>query len=261
MTFSARVAADTLSGTALINRATVYFPSVPETTPTNDVVTLIETVSAHTQQIETRGGVPVAFTLKGSSGSAQSLTYHVIDTPRNGPLSGHAPTLTYTPTLNFEGLDRLTFTVSDGVNDSSPAEVIIRVQPGNDGLSPKVIATEPISRARKVPVHLTPTAIGGPYLPSIWLQFSKPISATTITTQTLYVIDQRGHRLNGLVVYDAAQRAARFASLEPLHRMMTYTATVTTGVKDNFGHALAANYTWRFETEYFNLYLPLTLKK
>ena len=58
-----------------------------------------------------------------------------------------------------------------------------------------------------------------------------------------------------------AQRAARFAPLEPLRRMQTYTATVTTEVKDNFGHALATNYTWRFETEFFSLYLPLTLKK
>ena len=82
-----------------------------------------------------------------------------------------------------------------------------------------------------------------------------------MTTQTLVVIDQSGHRLSGLVVYDVAQRAARFAPLEPLRRMMTYTATVTTGVKDAIGQALAANYTWRFETEYFSLYLPVTFKK
>ena len=109
-------------------------------------------------------------------------------------------------------------------------------------------------------MYLTPTAVGGPYLPTIWLQFSRPISATTLTTQTLYVVDPQGHRLNGLVVYDVAQRAARFAPLEPLRRLWTYTATVTTGVQDNFGHALAASYTWRFETEYFSLYLPLMLK-
>ncbi|MBI5563579.1 MAG: Ig-like domain-containing protein, partial [Chloroflexi bacterium] len=260
LSFSARVSADTLSGTVLINRATVYFPSVPETTPTNDIVTLIETVSAQQQQIEARGGVPVTFTLHGSSGSAQPLIYHVIESPRYGVLSGLAPTLTYTPALSFEGLDRLTFTASDGVDESSPAEVIIAVQPGNDPTPPKVIATEPISRAQKVPVYLTPTVIGGPYLPTIWLQFSKPISATTITTQTVYVIDQQGHRLSGLVVYDVAQRAARFAPLEPLRRMQTYTATVTTSVQDAIGHALAASYTWRFETEYFSLYLPLLRK-
>lgn len=261
LSFSARVATNTLSGTLVINRATVYFPSVPETTPTNDIVTLIETVSAHTQQIETRGGVPVTFTLSSSSGSAQPLTYHVIETPTNGALSGLAPTFTYTPALSFVGLDQLSFTVSDGVNTSSPAEVIITVQPGNDLTPLKVIATEPISRAQKVPVYLTPGTIGGPYLPTIWLQFSKPISATTLTTQTLYVIDQSGHRLNGLVVYDAAQRAARFAPLEPLRRMQTYTATVTSGVKDAIGQALTTNYTWRFQTEYFSLYLPVTLKK
>ena len=161
MTFSARLAADTLSGTLLINRATVYFPSAPETTPTNDVATLIETVSAHQQHIETRGGVPITFTLSGSSGSGQPLTYHVIAAPTHGAISGVAPTLTYTPALSFAGLDQLSFTVSDGVNASSPAEVSIAVQPGND-LSPlTVIATEPISRAQTVPVYLTPGTIGG----------------------------------------------------------------------------------------------------
>jgi hypothetical protein len=223
-------------------------------------VTLIETVSAHNQQIETRGGVPITFTLHGSSGSAQPLSYHVIETPTNGVLSGLAPTLTYTPALSFVGLDQLSFTVSDGVNTSSPAEVNISVQPGNDPTPPKVIGTEPISRAQKVPVYVIPTMIDGPYLPAIWLQFSKPISATSVTTQTFYVIDQQGHRLNGLVVYDAAQRAARFALLEPLHRMQTYTATVTTGVKDNFDHALTANYTWQFQTDYWSVYLPLIIK-
>ena len=47
---------------------------------------------------------------------AASLSY-LRQTP-----SGLAPTLTYTPALNFEGLDRLTFTVSDGLHESSPAE-------------------------------------------------------------------------------------------------------------------------------------------
>ena len=97
-------------------------------------------------------------------------------------------------------------------------------------------------------------------MPSIWLQFSKPISATTVTTQTLYVVDQRSQQVRGLVVYDAAQRAARFAPLEPLRRMTMYTVIVTTGVKDTFGHALAASYTWHFETDYLSVYLPLIRK-
>jgi uncharacterized protein YfaS (alpha-2-macroglobulin family) len=62
-------------------------------------------------------------------------------------------------------------------------------------------------------------------------------------------------------VYDVAQRAARFAPLEPLRRMQTYTVTVSTGVKDNFGHTLVANYAWRFQTDFLSVYLPVTLKQ
>lgn len=260
MSFSARVAPETISGTVLINQATVYFPSVPETTPTNDVVTFIESVSAHNQQLTTQGGVPVTFTLRGSSGAATPLTYHVLATPQSGALSGSAPTFTYTPALNFAGLDRLLFAVSDGLQESAVAEVSIIVEPGDDPAPLKVIAVTPGDGAQGVLMTLYPLTNGDFYLPTLWLQFSKPINATTLTTQTLYLTDPQGRHVRGLVVYDVAQRAARFAPLESLRRMTTYTATATTAIQDSFGHGLATDYTWHFETERLTVYLPLVLR-
>jgi len=261
MSFSARVAPETISGTVLINQATVYFPSVPETTPTNDVVTFIESVSAHNQQLTTQGGVPVTFTLRGSSGAATPLIYDVLATPQSGALSGSAPNFTYTPALNFAGVDRLLFTVSDGLQESAVAEVSISVAPGNDPAPLRVIAAKPADRAQGVLITLAPLTNSDFYLPTLWLQFSKPINATTLTTQTLYLTGPQGQHVRGLVVYDVAQRAARFAPLEPLHRMAIYTATVTTGVKDTIGHGLATNFTWQFETERLTVYLPLVLRQ
>lgn len=261
MSFSARVAPETISGTVLLNQATVYFPSVPETTPTNDVVTFIENVSAHNQQLTTQGGVPVTLTLRGSSGAAAPLSYHVLATPQSGTLSGSAPNFTYTPALNFAGVDRLLFTVSDGLQESAVAEVSIIVAPGNDPALLRVIAAKPADHAQGVLITLAPLTNSDFYLPTLWLQFSKPINPTTLTTQTLYLTGPRGQHVRGLVVYDVAQRAARFAPLEPLHRMAIYTATVTTGVKDTTGHGLATSFSWQFETERLMVYLPLVLRQ
>ena len=50
----------------------------------------------------------------------------------HGVLSGTAPNLTYTPAVNFNGVDHFTFTVNDGAVDSAPAIVEITVNAVND---------------------------------------------------------------------------------------------------------------------------------
>jgi hypothetical protein len=47
-------------------------------------------------------------------------------------LSGTVPNLTYTPNANVDGSDSFTFTVSDGITNSSPATVSISITPVND---------------------------------------------------------------------------------------------------------------------------------
>ena len=59
--------------TVMLAEATVYFPSVPEVTPTNPVVTLVQNVAADGQQVETDGGELVDITLSGYLPSGKPL--------------------------------------------------------------------------------------------------------------------------------------------------------------------------------------------
>ena len=140
--FRVQVPTGALSGTVIINSATVYFPSVPETTPTGDVVTLVQDLVAHSQRVETVEGVSLAITQNGYS-PAGPLTYQVVAGPGGGTLSGTLPNVTYTPAPNFEGPDRFTFRVSDGLKVSAPAEVSIVVNTGAETVPPEVYDTSP----------------------------------------------------------------------------------------------------------------------
>jgi hypothetical protein len=72
-----------------------------------------------------------AITLTVKDVDGDHLSYHVTD-PSHGTLSGTAPNLTYTPTLNYTGDDSFSFYVNDGTGDSNTAVVSITVNPVND---------------------------------------------------------------------------------------------------------------------------------
>ncbi|MGH9850649.1 MAG: Ig-like domain-containing protein, partial [Blastocatellia bacterium] len=86
---------------------------------TNQAVTLDEDTTA-------------SIRLEGSDPDGDRLAYTVASQPLSGTLTGSAPNLTYKPNLNFNGVDRFTFKVSDGVVDSNVATVTVTVRPVND---------------------------------------------------------------------------------------------------------------------------------
>ncbi|MEA3334858.1 MAG: Ig-like domain-containing protein [Chloroflexota bacterium] len=245
--FEVQVPSDAISGTIIIANATVYFPSVPETTPTNDVVTIVGDVVGHTQLVETVEGTPVAITLSGHSPTGNPLTYDVERQPLNGELSGAPPNLTYTPADNFEGQDSLSFRVDDGVNTSLPAEVSILVTTGVETIPPEVYATSPISGAMDVLVFVRPL-YDNIYQPTIQAWFTEPINETTVNTATLTIHDSQGNQLNADVAYDATSNRSSLLLHERLTWRQMYTATMTTGVHDTSGNPLAAPYAWAFTT-------------
>jgi len=55
------------------------------------------------------------------------LTFHVVDQPQHGKLSGGGESLVYTPDPDYYGADSFTFVANDGVFDSPPATVDITV--------------------------------------------------------------------------------------------------------------------------------------
>lgn len=107
--------------------------------------------------------------------------------------------------------------------------------------SPAPSALPPTVTASNVPNHAT----GVPLNNSIAVTFSKPMDASTLTTTT-FTLESGTTKIPGTVTYSGTT-----ASFEPsaiLSANTTYTATVTTGVKDASGIALASNIRWSFTT-------------
>ena len=78
------------------------------------------------------------------------------------------------------------------------------------------------------------------------VQFSESMDPATINTSTFTVRDSSNNLLPGSVV--ALDKTATFVPSNPLSYSSTYTATVSTGVKDLAGNALAAPYSWTVTT-------------
>ncbi len=77
--------------------------------------------------------------------------------------------------------------------------------------------------------------------------FSKPMNPATITTST-FTLTTGGASVSGAVTYVAATQIATFTPSGALAASSPFTATITTGAKDQFGNGLAANFVWTFTT-------------
>ncbi|MBI4610765.1 MAG: cadherin-like domain-containing protein, partial [Candidatus Rokubacteria bacterium] len=97
---------------------------------------------ANGQSVTTPEDTAKAITLTGSDPEGGPLTFSISTPPANGSLTAISgitcaagtcsASITYTPNLNFNGLDSFTFKVNDGTTDSTPATVLIDVTPVND---------------------------------------------------------------------------------------------------------------------------------
>jgi len=87
---------------------------------------------ANSQEQETDEDIPLDILLTAEEVDGDELTWHIVDPPDHGSLSGVEPDLTYTPDSDFYGYDSFTFYVNDGTTDSNTATVLIIVDPVND---------------------------------------------------------------------------------------------------------------------------------
>jgi hypothetical protein len=103
-----------------------------------------------------------------------------------------------------------------------------------DATTPTVVSTTPVDGT-------TGVALNG----TISVTFSEAMDPATTTT-TNFTVVQGSTPVTGTVTYDASSNTASFAPAGILSVGAAYTATVTTGVKDVSGNALAANTAWSF---------------
>ena len=105
-----------------------------------------------------------------------------------------------------------------------------------DTIPPVVSSVDPQDRASDVPADTLVTAT-----------FSKDMNRATINDKTFKLLDQATLTpIAGTVDYNALDRVATFTPSQALEYGNTYGATVTAGVKDQAGNALAEDRAWHF---------------
>jgi len=267
VTFTVRLRDNLPGGTVVVNEAVVYFPSVPEVTPTGAVVNVVQPVVALPQTITTTYMTPVSMTLTGVEVSGAPLTFTIVDEPQFGGLTGELPNLTYTPIENYAGPDRLSFAAGNGLMDSRPADIHIVIKPEGDMTPPQVTWVDPTAASVITPTS-EPIYSGddeSAYRPSITLEFSEPLDPTSITSDTLQLNDAESP-VGLIILYDSLLRRITGYPSTALQAGKTYTVTASTGITDLAGNPLAANYQWSFYTAAepeptpYVIYLPVVLR-
>jgi hypothetical protein len=102
-----------------------------------------------------------------------------------------------------------------------------------DTTAPTVLSTKPANGA----VNVAPTT-------NVEAVFSEAINADTLINGETVKLVKKG---TATVSYDAVNRKAILDPTKPLARRATYTATITTGVKDRADIPLAADKVWSFK--------------
>jgi len=87
---------------------------------------------AQDQSVNTAEDTAVGITLVAIDVEDDELTYEIVDQPEHGTLTLVGNVATYTPDLDYNGVDSFTFTANDGTVDSNIALVSITVTPVND---------------------------------------------------------------------------------------------------------------------------------
>lgn len=106
-----------------------------------------------------------------------------------------------------------------------------------DSLTPPTVNTTSITNGA------TDVAVNS----AISVTFSEVLDVSTITTSTFTLSGPSG-LVAGTVTFNTATNTATFTPSTALAYNTTYTATITTGVKDLMGNPLASNYSWGFTT-------------
>jgi hypothetical protein len=169
-----------------------------------------------------------SFTLRSGSGSVIGTVDYVGVTATFTPSASLATNTLYIATITTQATD-----VSG--NPLSTSYIwSFSTGPFADTTPPGITFTVPANAATSVPVNQI-----------LSVTFNEAIDPATITTST-FLVRQGADAVAGIVSYSGV--TATFTPALPLKNFRTYTATITAGVKDLAGNALAAPYVWSFLT-------------
>jgi hypothetical protein len=153
--------------------------------------------------------------------------------------------VTITPTGPLANGTNYTLNVTTGVKDLAGNAMAAQFNSAfttvlvADNTAPTIVSRTPGNGATGVSVGTNVSVI-----------FSEPMQQATITTTNITLTPTGGGAaIAGTMTYDAGTNTATFDPTNDLENNKSYTITVTTGVKDVAGNALAAQSTSTFTTE------------
>jgi hypothetical protein len=179
-------------------------------------------------------------TMDATTITSSTFTLKQGTTSITGTVSYTATTATFSPSVALAGNTVYTATVTTGAKDVSGNPLAANYTWNfttalpSDVTAPTVVSVTPANNGTAVVVTSNPTAV-----------FSEPMNSGMMTTST-FTMKQGTTAVSGTVAYSGT--TATFTPSAVLAGGTVYTCTITTGVKDMAGNAMASNYTWSFTT-------------
>lgn len=228
------------SGSTAAVAAAAVVPAVTSTSPANGatgVATNGKIIAAFSTAMD-----PATITAAGTMTVTSAPGATVV--PGTVTYSTASSIVTFTPTAVGGLASVTTFTATITAAAQSTAGVALaanyvwsfRTGSTADFLPPTVTSTSPVSGSATVSTNQKITAA-----------FSEAMDPATISGTT-FTVSSGGVAVAGTVTYAGVGNTAIFTPTVNLTGLVTYTATVTNGVKDLAGNAMAANFVWAFKT-------------
>ena len=230
-----------LTGTPMAAPRTWTFTTgaVPDTTaPT---VSGTNPLSGATE-VTTSSALTVTFSEPIHAPTITASTF-VITPAASGTFSATGTTAMFTPSSLLTPSTLYTVTLNSGIKDLAgnallaPFSWTFTTGAAPDTTRPTVSATTPTNGATNTSTSSALTAV-----------FSEPVDPLTITAATFTLRNSANVPVTGNITTNGVTVTFALPAGSPLSFGTTYTATLTTGIKDLAGNALLAPFSWTFTT-------------
>lgn len=242
-----------VAGNLLAQEKLWGFRTVDSTPPT--VLSMSPAPLAATVSIESL--VEVVFSEAMAASTLNQATFILTDVLTDVDVAGSVlyiaatRTAIFMPYLALDPLTQYRATLTTGVTDSgsNPLAADVTWTFTTDTESsirpPSVTAVTPANGAANVALNAAITAA-----------FSKPVDASTLTTDSFVLTDGNGNVVAGGVSYDAATTTLTFVPDAALASDSFYVAQILASVTDTEGVAMARGEVWSFRTTAVGVTLP-----
>ncbi len=216
----------------------------PDTTP--PTVSATSPAGGNTG-VSINSAVTVSFSEAVNSSTVNKATFTLRDA--SGTVTGSVSynsannTATFIPSAPLTYGSTYTATITTDVTDlagnhiASPYSWTFDTLPIPDPTPPAVNSSAPADGSLVASINSHVTVV-----------FSKVMDSSTINATTFTVSDSTGGTIAGSVSYDSSNYTATFTPAAPLTYSSTYTANVTTGVRDIYNIAMTGGKSWTFTT-------------